>query len=264
MTKTADFAIVTPYYVEKRETIERCIESVKRQSISADHFVVSDGHPQDWLDNAGVRHLRLDVAHNDFGNTPRGLGALLAISEGYGGIGMLDADNWLEPDHVEACRTAAGAKWADCDYVIARRTFRRPNLSIMPVKEEAGHVDTNCFFFLRGSFCALPYWAMMPKNLASIGDRYFWAMIRHQPFTRSQVSHATVNYVCLWGSVYRSIGEAPPPEAKRDIDGIALATWFQSLNSREREIAERLTGVSLSALPELGGLMDAYEAQGFP
>jgi hypothetical protein len=258
MTDAARFAIVTPYYRETRETLERCIESVKHQSVASDHFVVSDGHPQDWLDGAGVRHLRLGVAHDDFGNTPRGIGALLAISEGYDGIGMLDADNWLEPDHVEACQAAAGASWVDCDYVVARRTFRRLDMSIMPLKEETGHVDTNCFFFLRGSFCAIPYWATMPKNLAAVGDRYFWAMMRDQPFTQVQVSHATVNYVCVWGSAYRSIGETPPPGAKRNIGGIELPEWVRSLSGREREIAERLTGTSLSALPEVSRLVDPY------
>jgi hypothetical protein len=251
MTKAARFAIVTPYYRETRETLERCVESVKRQSVATDHFVVSDGYPQDWLDSAGVRHIRLGLAHNDYGNTPRGIGALLAISERYGGIGMLDADNWLEPDHVQACQAAAGSSRVDCDYVVARRTFRRPDLSTLPVEEEAGHVDTNCFFFLRGSFCALPYWAMMPKNLAPLCDRYFFAMMRSQPFTQVKVSHATVNYLCLWSSNYRSIGEIPPPGAKLDIDRIKLMGWLTSLDSRELEIAERLSGVSLLALPEL-------------
>jgi hypothetical protein len=68
---------------------------------------VSDGFPQDWLDSANVRHIRLGRPHNDAGNTPRGLGALLAVSEGYDGIGLLDADNWYDEDHIAADRIAA-------------------------------------------------------------------------------------------------------------------------------------------------------------
>ena len=77
MTKPARksrYVFVTPYYKERRELLERCIASAKRQTIRADHILVSDGFPQDWIDQAHVRHLRLDRAHQDHGNTPRGLG----------------------------------------------------------------------------------------------------------------------------------------------------------------------------------------------
>ena len=95
------FAIVTPYYREERNVLERCIQSVRSQTLPADHFLVSDGHPQDWLDSANVRHIRLGKSHKDVGNTPRGVGALLAVSERYEGIGLLDADNWYDKNHIE-------------------------------------------------------------------------------------------------------------------------------------------------------------------
>src|SRR5689334_20420519 len=97
------YAFVTPYYKETRDCLERCIASVKQQTIPADHILVSDGFPQDWLDQADVRHVHLDRAHGDYGNTPRGIGSLMAVAEGYDGIGLLDADCWLEPDHLEHC-----------------------------------------------------------------------------------------------------------------------------------------------------------------
>ena len=93
-------AVVTPYYKEPRGWIERCIASVAAQTHACDHFLVADGHAQDWIDGAGVRHLRLDRGHGDYGNTPRALGALLAVSEGYDAIAFLDADNWYAPEHV--------------------------------------------------------------------------------------------------------------------------------------------------------------------
>jgi glycosyltransferase involved in cell wall biosynthesis len=150
MSDNARYAIVTPYYKEDKPLIERCISSVRRQTFPTDHFVVADGFPQAWIDDARVRHLKLDRAHGDFGNTPRGVGALIAIAEEYSGIGLLDADNWLENHHVEACLAAARAKGMPCDYVIAQRAFRRPDTTIMPVRDEQTiNVDTNCFFFLR-------------------------------------------------------------------------------------------------------------------
>ena len=92
----AKIFFVTPYYKEDFKLIKRCLESVKNQSISCDHILIADGFPQKWIDDTGVRHLILDRSHGDAGNTPRGLGALLAIAEEYDGIGFLDADNWLE------------------------------------------------------------------------------------------------------------------------------------------------------------------------
>jgi glycosyltransferase involved in cell wall biosynthesis len=239
------YAIVTPYCREDKELIERCLASVRRQTIEADHIVVADGFAQAWLDDADCRHIKLDRAHGDFGNTPRGIGAMLAASEGYAGIGFLDADNWLEPDHVEACVAAARAVGDDCDFVVARRTFRRLDGTIMPISEEPGHVDTNCFFFLRGAFALLPRWALMPKELSPLGDRYFLAMIAAHQLKSASVSRPTVNYQCLWKKLYEALGETAPPNAKPNIDSRKVDEWVATLNPRELDIVRRLTGLSL-------------------
>jgi hypothetical protein len=243
MPAKARYAIITPYYKESRTLLERCIKSVLGQSVSTDHFLVADGHPQAWIDNAGVRHFKLDRSHGDFGNTPRGVGALIAIAEQYIGIGLLDADNWLERDHVEACLLAAQSLAVPCDYVIARRMFRRPDETIMHIPEEDGHVDTSCLFLLRGSFSVLPHWAMMPPNLALLGDRYFYAAMQRQPFTSAQVARPTVNYLCLWASLYRMIGEVPPPDAHENHDLGKTETWLRALDARDLEVTDRLIGV---------------------
>lgn len=122
----------TPYYQEKHHYLERCIASVKRQTIPAGHIVVADGFPQDWIDQTSVRHLRLDRVHQDHGNTPRAIGGLIAIAEGYEGIGLLDADCWLEPDHLEHCLEQAKQVGLErCGFVAAARTLRRLDKSIM-------------------------------------------------------------------------------------------------------------------------------------
>jgi glycosyltransferase involved in cell wall biosynthesis len=241
MTK---YAIITPYFHEDKGLIERCLASVARQTIAADHIVVADGCPQDWLDDTPCRHIKLDRPHGDFGNTPRGIGAMLAASEGYAGIGFLDADNWLEEDHIEACVAASRTAGDECDFVIAKRTFRRPDETIMPLPEEPGHVDTNCFFFLRGSFGMLPQWALMPKELSAIGDRYFLAMIGKSQLKSATVPRPTVNYQCLWRSYYDALGETAPANAKPNIDRRTAEEWVAQLAPRELEILRRLTGLS--------------------
>src|SRR5260370_28868940 len=133
------FAIVTPYYREPRATLERCIASVRAQTFRCDHFLIADGFPQDWIDDGQARHISLDQPHKDYGNVARGIGALLAVSEAYEGIGFLDADNWLDADHVEAC---VGAGRGGADLVIATRRFVRPDRNDFHLAEEPGPVET--------------------------------------------------------------------------------------------------------------------------
>ena len=51
-------AVITPYYKEPEAWLARCLTSVREQSYPVTHFVVADGHPQAWVDEAGVRHLK--------------------------------------------------------------------------------------------------------------------------------------------------------------------------------------------------------------
>src|SRR5207248_9274988 len=83
--KERRYVFITPYYKETRALLEQCIGPVWSQTIRADHILVADGFPQDWIDQTNVRHVRLDRAHADWGNTPRCIGALMAAAEGYDG-----------------------------------------------------------------------------------------------------------------------------------------------------------------------------------
>ncbi len=235
-------AIVTAYYKEDRATIERCIRSVRDQNGLVDHILVSDGHPQAWIDEMPVRHIKLDQAHGDYGNTPRGVGAILSISEGYDAIGFLDADNWLASDHVSSC-WATAAKSPEVDFVIARWHLRRPNGGILASIEDSSHVDTNCFFFLGGSFHMLPHFSMMHKELSLVGDRVFYQALKGAGLTSVTVERPTVNYTCLWPTMYRRAGEEPPAEAKADINSSHLGPWLNGRTTREREIISRRAGI---------------------
>ena len=242
------YVVVSPYYREPREMLQRCIDSVRRQSVPTEHIMVADGHPQDWIDGEKVRHLRLDRSHGPFGNTPRGVGCLLAAAERCDGIALLDADNWLEPDHVEACVAAARAMPRGvCDYVIARRRFRRPDGSLMPVPDEpvGDHVDTSCFFLLRGAFHTLASWALMPDAAGPVCDRLFYQSLRQRGLVAAVTRRATVNYLCRYEAVYRALGEEPPPDDKANIDGGAFLAWLRRLSDRDLEIEGRLLGAPL-------------------
>lgn len=231
-------AIVTPYWREAPRILRRCIDSVAEQ---ADHFLIADGIPQPWIDKRPARHIRLDRSHGDYGGVARSIGAMLAIGEGYDAIGFLDADNWLEPDHVAHCLQAAG-EVPECDYVIARCTLRRPDESAIPFEGESieRHVDTNCFLFLPGAFHMLPAWGTMPKIVSPVGDRFFYQAVREQGLRRAVASKKTVNYHCVAAPVYLAIGETPPPDAKPYINPSAITQWRQNMSARERQIVSRL------------------------
>ena len=242
MHKIGRFAIVTPYAREPREVLERCVESVRTQTISADHFFVSDGFPQDWLDQAGVKHIRLGHAHHDFGNTPRGIGALLAVSQGYDAIGFLDADNWYDREHVCACCDVAHSA-APADVVIAKRRMLLGDGTPLAFPEEPGHVDTNCFWFLSGAFHLLHYWANMPPPFAPFGDRVFNRMIHARRLTVRHAQATTVNYVSGWAGHYRAVGKTPPPSAKPNIDVGPAVEWICGLDPRQQRLVANRCGV---------------------
>jgi glycosyltransferase involved in cell wall biosynthesis len=237
-------AAVTPYYNESEYMLRRCIDSVKNQTVKTDHFLVADGLGHDWLDQLVQRHLRLGKSHNDFGNTPRGLGSLLAASEGYDAIFYLDADNWIEPNHVYTCiqsATNAFGNWYQCDCTIAKRVFRRPNETVMPLTDQPGHVDTSCYFFLPGSFHLLSLWVTQPKYLSSLGDRFFYKILKSRNLHIAFNEIATVNYHCMWSSSYRSIGEEPPVGAKENINNDYISV-INKFSQREIDVLQRLTG----------------------
>jgi glycosyltransferase involved in cell wall biosynthesis len=252
------YAIVTPYYKENRATLERCLNSVRRQSVHVDHIVVADGIPQQWIDDEPVRHIQLDTAHGNFGNTPRGLGALMAASEGYEGIGFLDADNWLAEDHVEKCMTAAAKQNGKCDFVIARRFLMAPDGTQLRNTDDRllfDFVDTNCFFFLQGSYHALHHWVLTPKPLSPICDRIFYAATKNYKLRSALVEEPTVFYECLWSSTYEAAGLPVPPNAKPNIEFAPILSWLDSLESEELELVNKRAGSTIrGTMGEMGSI----------
>jgi glycosyltransferase involved in cell wall biosynthesis len=237
-------AVVTPYFKEPREWLERCIDSVRRQTHACTHIVVSDGHPQEWLDNSGVRHIRLDRSHGDFGNTPRAIGAQLAIAGDYDAITFLDADNWYALDHIEGCLQAASR--FPCDYVVTKRQFARVDGSVLPYRlredENFNHIDTSCFFLLKGAFHTVPRWLLMPQEVAALGDRVYARSLRAEGLIERQNDRASVFYLCTWRDVYEAVGEPPPNFAKPPIDVRGVGAWIKKLQHQEKRRVNKLLG----------------------
>jgi glycosyltransferase involved in cell wall biosynthesis len=240
-------AIITPYWQEPRAVLERCIDSVAAQSVPAlsvlvDHLLIADGAPQDWLDAAAARHIRLDRNHADYGNVARGLGALLAAGERYDAIAFLDADNRIDADHVALCLAAAQDAADDPpDVVIARRRFELPDGTPVNAAEDPGLIDTNCLFLLPGGFPVIARWALIPHPLAGIGDRVFHAALVSAGSRMVVTDRPSVTYLSQWAVHYAAAGRPLPADA-RSIDLGAIADWLSSQTPTERSMIDHLIG----------------------
>lgn len=244
-------AIVSAYYRESAPELARCIDSVAAQTHPCTHFLVSDGHPQDLVDARRVRHVRLGAAHADYGDTPRAVGSLLAIREGFDAIAYLDADNFFLRDHIKVMVDSLAAAGGDYDLVTSRRFLLRSDGTRLPVPDESyrSHTDTNCYLLLRGAFPLTPIWALMPREFSMIGDRVFWRAIVARGCRIAHVPRESVGYRSLWKIHYERAGEAPPAGAKDISEQIRnAAKWWSERPEVERARVNATLGFDAGAL----------------
>ena len=146
-------AVITPYYKTPDEWLLKCHQSVKAQTHACTHVLVADGHPQPIVDGLEAQHLCLPVNIGDYGDTPRGLGSVLAISQGFDAIAYLDADNWYSSEHIATM--AALHQKTGAAVITAARNLHRLDGTLLGVCAECNgdtFVDTNCYFFTRAAF----------------------------------------------------------------------------------------------------------------
>jgi len=208
-----NIAVITPYYQEADEVVLQCHNSVLGQTHPCTHLLVADGHPKAIFESSErIMHVALPQANGDYGNTPRFIGATLAESYGFDAIVFLDADNWLEPMHLE--RMAAAQERGKTPLVSCKRTFRHLDGSVLtysePAEDRFSHVDTNCWLVTRDAFPLLPVWRI-PKRAAALGDRIFFEKARHERFAITETQHRTVNYRTKHLAHYRGAGFPAPP-----------------------------------------------------
>ena len=210
-------AIITPYYKETNEQLQRCHDSVINQTHDdVTHIVISDGYPNDIVDSWD-RTIHIKLPHSgDPGDTPRAVGGVIAHSLNFDGLSSLDADNWLELDHVETMVNVH--KKYNVDIVTATRNLIRMDGTFLAVCTESNgreFNDTNCIFLSRSAFYLMSSWAYK-KNLKDglIGDRIFWSAVVNSGKTRAHMPKPTVNYVTSFACHYQQNNEPPPKGSK--------------------------------------------------
>lgn len=91
----------------------------------------------------------------------------------------------------------------------------------------------------------------MPDGVSPMCDRIFYGAIRARGLIAACTGRTTVNFEVSLAHLYEQLGEEPPQRAKAGLDVAAIVRWLEALSPRERQIAERSVGVSLTiATPE--------------
>lgn len=221
-------AVITPYFKEETAVLRQCHESVMAQGGDVTHVMIADGFPNPEVDRWAVRHIRLPEAHGDNGNTPRGIGSVLADVEGYDFIAYLDADNWFHPGHLQSLLDLHQQSGAEV--CCAWRSFHRMDGAAMegvrePDEEEGAHVDTSCYLLSRGAFGVIDMWTRMPRILSPVCDRIFLSALREQRLALAFTKRATVAFRSQYGAHYAAAGLPPPEGAKWEI-GARERAWL--------------------------------------
>lgn len=208
-------AIVTPYHTENLEILQRCHDSVKAQTHDdVFHIMVADGHARQEVDEWDVIHIKCPIAHGDYGDTPRSIGSLSAVTLGADAICLLDADNWIEPNHVEKLHNIQVN--TGVQVVTTTRMLRRMDGSVLGVCNESNgreFNDTNCYFFTRPAFSSIMHYVFKDKQDAIVGDRIVWNSVKSS-YTLAHCIEPTINYVTSFAVHYQAYGERAPEDSK--------------------------------------------------
>jgi|SRR5580658_91832 glycosyltransferase involved in cell wall biosynthesis len=202
-------AVVTPYHRESIALLEQCYRSVAAQYYPCRHVMVADGFPNPAVDGWPVLHLKLPAAHGDGGSAGRYAGAVAAIEAGAEAIAFLDADNWLQPDHIATLVVLALHE--NADLATAGRSLHRLDGSLLGIDEQkTGFVDTSCMLLRQPIFPLIEVWNAIPVSLWGICDRIFSMALRERAARRVHSRRPTVCYRTGFAIHYRQCGEAPP------------------------------------------------------
>ena len=239
-------AVVTPYYKEPETELRRMLDSVAAQTAPCHHILVSDGFPSDVARAPGVTHIALGASHRDNGNTPRYVGALVALAQGYDAVAFLDADNWFEPRHIERLlarqhETGAGA-------VFSLRNIYLPDGTKVPKDDEMDvarlHADTSCMFITRGCEFALHLWGQMPMEWGPVCDRVVFVELAGHRIAWTK--NRTMNFKSHYAGTYVAAGRPVPSDIHQIPD--KLFTDLETMPASFRDRAVSRTGRVIKVL----------------
>ena len=237
-------AVITPYHKESIQVLERCHLSCIHQggNLLLRHIMVADGSPQKGLENWDVDHIILPHAHGDNGNTPRCIGAISAMNQGYWPILFLDADNWFKPWHLKTV-VALKQRHPKADVLAMGRECVLPDETPIPGIQdedlEGRHIDTSCYVFYPTAFRVLSLWGMMPTYMGPICDRFIREAITYYDLAVAGTDVPSVVFTAHYSWAYQSLNRSVP-------DDVHDINWTSLLNQVDFDEIYRRTGLQLS------------------
>ena len=234
-------AVITPYYKETDDVLQKCHESVLSQTHPCTHVLVADGYPRQLFNISGnTMHAILPQANSDNGNTPRAIGGIIADSAGFDAVAYLDADNWYEPDHINALLKSSQSEGGDL--ISCKRKFydlAGTQLHVTEAAEDRNlHVDTSCWLIFRPAFSLLRSW-LMPKPLSPLCDRIFFKKVMNDRYSVTMTNHRTVAFRTQYADHYHAAG-VPTPDGVRRGDWYSASVAFLKSTTGISEITKQL------------------------
>lgn len=216
-------AVITSYFNEKSAMLNRAHESVLAQTVPCNHFIVVDGGIlRDPPLDAQIVYLSNN--HNNYGDTPKWIGAISALSQGYDAIAFLDADDWLSPEHIENCLNAI--KKSDSKICITNRQLHRPDGTVIDVHEGMDIHQSHCVLIMAEAARKLLSLSIKPNAMCEIGDRIMWAAIREKKIPYAFEPNQTYHYTTTWRVHYEAINETLPDGSKKSC-GNKFQDWLK-------------------------------------
>ncbi len=206
--------VVTPYFQTRLDWVIQAHRSVQAQTIPAWHILICDGSEPAQIPSFRGTHILLGRNYQDYGNTPRLIGCYNAITQGADAIAFLDADNWFQPDHLEALRDYMLAN--NLDACASGRTLNRLDGSFLarcPTVNGQPYIDTSCLLVMRPAFQHLIAWILSTQEFAAVTDQEVWRHMGKMGARLGFLDRPSVCYRTRHATHYRLVGEPPPPSA---------------------------------------------------
>ena len=188
-------AVITPYYKPRRDWLEKCHQSVLQQTHPCTHILVGDGCAEDYLNDWDIQHITLQKGCRNSGDTPRGIGSVSAIGQGFEAIAYLDDDNWYHPQHIESLMNLH--QQTQASICVSHRLIVGINdepIGECPLIHPDYFVDTNCYFITESAFTIALSWSRIPDEFSYLDDRLILLYIKQKNYSLAFSEQMTIAY----------------------------------------------------------------------
>ena len=167
--------IITPAFLEDENILKRNILSVKNQNFNKDycHSVIFDGvdrleiFKKQYANIKNLFFFQVKNNHDDYGDYIRRLGTKICLSRGFNAISYLDADNYIEENHLKQIYDIHKNKKKNI--VISRRRLLSDSENV--IETSSDFYDTNTITLFNDCIQIGLKWGKYPRELSLLGDR---------------------------------------------------------------------------------------------